>query len=145
MEVWNSGVITTWGEPVFGPVPRQPSNNATRHELCRALQLTELTNLTIPAAASGDTMVFIYPTHPPMGSVPNRIRYPKYRVEVRWHMDHHRRLAERYLSLPCTPSPYGTAIPAGLDPTSLSLVLLWLAMLEHSQPGSRHSGRKWPY
>jgi hypothetical protein len=48
-----------WGEPLFGPVPRQPSNNVTRHELCRALQLPELTSLTIPATASGDTMFFI--------------------------------------------------------------------------------------
>jgi hypothetical protein len=60
MEAWNSGVITTWGEPLFGPVPRQPSNNATRHKPCRALQLTQLTSLTIPATASGDTMFFIY-------------------------------------------------------------------------------------
>ncbi len=108
MEAWNSGVITTWGEPLFGPVRRQPSNNATRHELCRALQLTELTNLTIPAASSGDTMFFIYPTHPPSGSVPNGIRYPQYRVKVRWHMDRHRRLAVRYLYLyPAPPHPTG--------------------------------------
>jgi hypothetical protein len=103
MEAWNSGVITTWGEPLFGPVPRQPDNNATRQGLCRALQLTELTNLTISAASSGDTMFFIYPTHPPSGSVPNRIRYPQYRVEVRWHKDRHRRSAERYLTFTLHP------------------------------------------
>jgi hypothetical protein len=61
MEVWNSGVITTLGEPLFGPVPRQPSSNATRHELGLALQLTELTSLTIPATASGDTMFLFIP------------------------------------------------------------------------------------
>jgi hypothetical protein len=109
MEAWNSGVITTWGEPLFGPVPRQPDNNATRQGLCRALQLTELTNLTISAASSGDTMFFIYPTHPLSGSVPNGIRYPQYRVGVRWHMDHHRRLAVRYLYL--YPAPPHTTGP----------------------------------
>jgi hypothetical protein len=31
MEVWKSGVITTWGEPLFGPLPLQPNSNATRH------------------------------------------------------------------------------------------------------------------
>ncbi len=136
MEAWNSGVITTWGEPLFSPVPLQPGNYATRHKLCRALQLTELTALTIPAASSGDTMFFSTKrnTVPPIPGRGEVAYEPSPTVSCTLP-----------LPLPCTPSPYGTAVPAGLVPTSLSLVSLRLAMLEHSQPEERHFGRRRPY
>jgi hypothetical protein len=84
MEAWNSGVITTWGEPLLGPRPLQRRTNVTRHKLFCAQQQFRLADLTFQAASSGYTMLlFICPTHPPVGSVPVKVRYSQYEVEVR--------------------------------------------------------------
>ncbi len=101
MEAWNSGVITTWGVPLLGPRPLQHDRKVTRHKLFSALRPFQLTDPTFQAASSGYTMLlFICPTHPPAGSVPVKVWYPQYEVEVRWQMGRHRRPTISYLPLP---------------------------------------------
>ncbi len=121
MEVWNSGVITTWGESLLGPWPLQPNSNATRHKLFCALQHTEQAALTFPAAFSGYTMFLIVSTGQ------STVLPVRGRGEV---ANGPSPTASRTLPLPlpCTPSPYGNPVPAGFVPTSLSLVALRLAV-----------------
>jgi hypothetical protein len=57
MEAWNSGAITTWSEPLFGPLPLQLIGNATRHRLytVRYSILSKLHSLSqqLPAVHNG--------------------------------------------------------------------------------------------
>ncbi len=64
------------------PLPLPPTSNTTLHIFPRLLQHTEQAALTIPAAFSGYTIIFNYPTHPPRGSVPVKVRYTPQGVEV---------------------------------------------------------------
>jgi hypothetical protein len=101
MEAWNSGVITTWGQPLFGPRPLQRNTNVMRHKLGCAQRQSQLADPTFQAASCGYTMLlFICPTHPPTGSVPVKVRYSQYEVGVRWPMGNHRRPNISYLPLP---------------------------------------------
>jgi hypothetical protein len=116
MEAGNSGVITTWGEPLFGPLPLQLIGNATRHRhtVCYNI-LSKLHSLSqqLPAVHSGLRL-----SHPPTRGVSTSqgaVHSILDRGEV--EKGHHRWPAIGYLHLlPRTPSPYGTLCPGRACP-----------------------------